>query len=75
MQPLLESVRPLAHCAGVVRTVVARRSCSRRFTACHRSVQGLVLPRARIVVPTWQGSHASSAGAREASPPQRQRRP
>ena len=75
MQPLLESVKPLVHCAGVVRTVVAGRSFCRCFTAFHRSVQGLVLPCARIVVWTWQGSHASAAGAREASPPQRQRRP
>ena len=40
MQPLLESMRPLAYSVGVVRADLARRSCCRCFTACHRSVQG-----------------------------------
>ena len=40
-QPLLEGVRPLPHSAGVVRTVLARRSYCRCFTSCHSSVCGL----------------------------------
>ena len=74
MQPLLECMRPPAHSAGV-RTDLARRSCCRCFTNCHRSVQGRFLLYAVIVVSTWQDSHAAADGAHDASASFRRRRP
>ena len=74
MQPLLERMRPPAHSAGV-RTDLARRSCCRCFTDCHRSVQGRFLLYAVIVVSTWQDSHAAADGAHDASASFRRRRP
>ena len=75
MQPLLECMRPPAHSAGVVRNDLARRSCCRCFTDCHRSVQRLLFLLAGIVVPTWQDSHAAADGAHDASASFRRRRP